>query len=194
MFHEFCRLLNMKDIKRCALIGSRKAPESILTLASTLGRFLSENGVQSNSGGAGGMDNAFMRYYDPELRNIILPNKRFYEHRHNGKDKIALDYLPNIKLAIEEVKTICDWNVLELNVKRLFCRNVYQVLGKDLSSPVDCVLFWAIENDGRVKGGTRIAVHIARKHGIPCFNLADIKIRTAIEKFLGGSDLSEFGI
>lgn len=189
-----CNILGVDMIKSCALIGSRKAPNDVLILASTLGRFLSENGVESFSGGANGMDNAFMRHYDPTLRKIFLPNKKFYNHVHNGYDKIALDYLPNVSKAIKEVKTVSVWDELEINVKRLFCRNVYQVLGYDLNSPVDCVIFWALENCGSVKGGTRIAVNIARKYNIPCFNLAFQKNRTAIEKFLGGSDLSSLGI
>ena len=39
--------------------------------------------------------------------------------------------------------------------------------------PVDFVLFWAPEEDGKIQGGTATAVNLARKMEIPVFNLAD---------------------
>ncbi|AUO78858.1 hypothetical protein vBKpnF48_233 [Klebsiella phage vB_Kpn_F48] len=36
---------------------------------------------------------------------------------------------------------------------------------------MDLVLYWAPVRNGRVKGGTRVAVDIAKKYGIKCINL-----------------------
>lgn len=48
-------------------------------------------------------------------------------------------------------------------------RNSYQVLGENLSSPVDFVVCWT-ENGGLI-GGTAQAIRIAYANKIPVFNL-----------------------
>lgn len=195
MFNQICKEIGLDQIKRCALIGSRKAPSDVLVLASTLGRVLSENNVIAHSGGAGGMDTAFMRYYSPERRKIFIPNWKFYDHRHNGKDVIALQTIGNKNLAMAELEYVCDDpNYLPIYMQNLFMRNVAQVLDDTFCDPVDCVIFWAKEVNGMVTGGTRIAVNIAKRHGIPCYNLWDMKKRSAIENILGGSSLDWLGI
>jgi hypothetical protein len=57
-------------------------------------------------------------------------------------------------------------------------RNAYQVLGKDLNTPVDFVIICALnsvfDDKGNIidcKGGTGQAVRIAAKYNIPVFNL-----------------------
>ena len=48
-------------------------------------------------------------------------------------------------------------------------RNCHQILGYDLKSPVDAVICWT--PNGNVVGGTRTALMIAMRAGIPIFNL-----------------------
>lgn len=55
-------------------------------------------------------------------------------------------------------------------------RNSYQVLEKDLNTPVEFVLCWT--KDGKASGGTGQAMRIAKDKNIPIFNL-----KTDIEKF-----------
>lgn len=191
MFDQLQDLIGVRPLRKCALIGSRKAPSDILVMASTLGRVLSENRVIAHSGGAYGMDNAFMKYYDPDYRKIFIPNWKFYDHHHNGHDVIAWQTLDQKNLAMDELEHVYnDPRSIPLYMQNLFSRNVAQVLGETLDHPVDCVIFWAQEVNGIVSGGTRIAVYVARRHGIPCFNLYHQENRSAVEKILGGSGLS----
>ena len=156
---------------------------------------MSENGVLGYSGGASGMDTAFMEYYNPNMRKIFIPDTVFYDHRHNGKDVIALRYLnPNdVLTGIEEVKAVCLWEDLSLKVKKLFTRNAAQVLGERFCEPVDLVLYGASTSNGYVKGGTRIAVKIAERHGIPCVNIYDPLIFRALKSIVN-PDLRDLGI
>jgi hypothetical protein len=41
----------------------------------------------------------------------------------------------------------------------------------NMESPVDFVVFWAPEKDGKIKGGTATAIFLAREMAIPTFNL-----------------------
>jgi hypothetical protein len=51
---------------------------------------------------------------------------------------------------------------------KFMSRNSYQVLGKDLKTPVEFVLCWT--KDGTASGGTGQALRIAKDHNIPIFN------------------------
>ena len=178
-------MLDLTSLVRVALIGSREAPERILQLCSMIGLRLSENGCVAHSGGARGCDNAFMRYYDPSRRKVYLPGYYFNGWNHNGQDFIALDSLEDFPRAIEEVKRVSDWETLSKRVRRLFLRNVAQVLGDDFKSPVEAVIYYAPVKRGYVQGGTRIAVNIAKNHGIPCFNLWEPLTLEHFEGILG---------
>lgn len=70
MIQRLSGFIGVPDLRTVALIGSRKAPDKILDLASAIGRVLSENAVYGVSGGARGMDTTFMEYYDPLIRKI----------------------------------------------------------------------------------------------------------------------------
>ena len=48
-------------------------------------------------------------------------------------------------------------------------RNVHQILGEDLQSPVNAVITWTV--NGALVGGTATALKIAMTAGIPIFNL-----------------------
>ena len=53
--------------------------------------------------------------------------------------------------------------------ERMHSRNCHQILGYDLQSPVDAVICWT--PNGNIQGGTRTALMIAMREGIPIFNL-----------------------
>ena len=68
--------------------------------------------------------------------------------------------------------------VTDIYSKRLLARNVNQVLGPDLITPVDFVLFWAkypsYDQLGRIvdtDGGTGLAVRLASSLNIPCIHI-----------------------
>jgi hypothetical protein len=69
------------------------------------------------------------------------------------------------------------WSRLSIGPQKLHARNVGQVLGKNLATPVSFVLCWtkdgcATEQERTVKtGGTGTAIVLAHRLGIPVFNL-----------------------
>ena len=63
-------------------------------------------------------------------------------------------------------------------VRKLHARNV-AILGVTPGRPVDpCV---ALSPDGRIRGGTSMAMHIAEAQGIPVFNLGAMTPRAMCE-------------
>jgi hypothetical protein len=63
------------------------------------------------------------------------------------------------------------WGYCSPAAKKLHSRNVCQVLGNDLKTPSCFVLYYAEEKNGKVKGGTAMAVSIARHYGVPTINM-----------------------
>jgi ribA/ribD-fused uncharacterized protein len=67
-------------------------------------------------------------------------------------------------------------------IQQLIVRNMFQVLGEDLTAPVDFVVCWTptfdpCDKDG---GGTRYACRIAKKRGIQILNLRDPAVLAAV--------------
>lgn len=82
------------------------------------------------------------------------------------------------------------WGGLKDFAKNLMARNTYQIFGKDLATPVDFVLFYALETDDpfRPKGGTGQAVEMARRKGIPTINMSSPNWEEQLEKVLSELD------
>jgi hypothetical protein len=130
---------------------------------------LAKLGYVCNSGGAPGADSAFEKGAIL-ARQIFLPWDGF-----NGKDVSTL-----CKLHGEGSYLVPPLNedlVHKYHPKpsslspagwKLMSRNSYQVLGKDLHTPVEFVLCWTKE--GKLTGGTSQALRIAKDHQIPIFN------------------------
>lgn len=159
------------DAKAATLIGSRKPPERIANIAVKIGRALNERGIRAYSGGAPGMDSHFLFDYSPDNRCIILPENGFNGLFANGKDIIDFQDLNTRKAADEARKVAGNFDTQNEYVQRRYARNTIQVLRENLDNPTDFVLFWAEEREGCVKGGTAIAVRLARLYSVPCFNL-----------------------
>lgn len=145
-------------------IGSRQTPESILEQMTKFARRLSFYGYTLRSGGAEGADTAFE--VGAVRSEIYLPWKGFNKNDSDLYEvsdeaiEMAMHYHP----APERLKD---------SHRRLHGRNAYQILGKDLNTPSEFVIFWAPEKNGKVEGGTATAVSIARERNIPTFNLYD---------------------
>lgn len=143
-------------------IGSRNTPQDILCLMEKAGAALRERGFILRSGGAQGADTAFEKGAK-DMAEIYLPWKGF-----NGHPSQMYRVTPE---AMGEMYSL-GFNPQTPGVQKLFGRSVYQVLGYNLNTPSDAVVYWAPEDGrGTVTGGTRVAVYIARKYGIPCINL-----------------------
>lgn len=163
-------------------IGSRSTPPNILTIMNDLAYYFASQGYTLRSGKAGGADEAFQlgaqRYY---LNNIPLPTSENLMEIYipwNGFRKEKLldlwDIVPsNMKECQEIAATLHPaWAKCSQGAKKLHARNVCQVLGYDLNTPSDFVIFYAPEDkNGNVKGGTQTAVKLARQHNIPCVNM-----------------------
>lgn len=155
--------------KIVTLVGTRFPPHQIAQVASKIGRNLSDRGFIGRSGGAIGMDQAWMLDYNCELSEIYRPDDKC-----NG---INVTKFENFYEAEEMVKLIIPhFEYLDFYSQWLHVRNAYQVLGRDLKTPSDFLLCYAEVRNKVVQGGTRTAVVLARKHGIPVYNLIDDEV------------------
>jgi len=162
-------------------VGSRRAPLDILVLAEKISYFYTTKGAIIRSGGAAGMDTAFE--IGAFTKEVYLPWVGFNDNPSRlfgvNEDalKIAEEFHPN-------------WKNLAQPSRLLMGRNVYQILGKDLQTPSDCVVCWTPDGceDGRCTtnrtGGTGQALRIAAHYSIPIFNLKNTRTRERFELYV----------
>lgn len=147
-------------------IGSRATPPEIIEVMEDFAYAVASEAIL-RSGGASGADTAFE--YGATLgggqREIYLPWAGFNGIKHGHLDRatdaameIAAHYHPR-------------WQYLKRGAKLLHGRNTHQILGKDLTDPVDFVVCWTKEAKGG--GGTGQALRIAKDRGITIYDLAD---------------------
>lgn len=172
-------------------IGSRETPESVLRIMRWLGYQLATQGWVLRSGGADGADYAFERGvlyhthqhggFNADKMRIYLPGPRFKTRSRLVVADPTQGYcdassFPNWSQAVQLASTVHPaWDRVERNpwFVALHARNCYQVLGDNLASPSEMVVFWApLTRNGDIRGGTRTAVVLAQRHGIPTYNLA----------------------
>lgn len=154
-------------------IGSRSTPEDTKDKMTKIAKSLSKEGYALYSGGATGADTAFEQGAGNKL--IFYPNDKDYRVFYTDGVK-NYDYDSALwKQAEEKVKEIHpNPSALGKGAWKFHTRNIFQVLGSDLQNPVDFVVCWTPdgEEDGKKAGGTRTAIKLARKEGIPVCNLA----------------------
>lgn len=150
-------------------IGSRSVYDNELyTLCKNIGMCLAADGWILRSGGASGADTAFEQGCDLSHgeKEIYLPWKGF-----NKNNSILYNISPE---AYEYAKTFHPaYSRLTPGAAKLIARDTYQVLGGDLKSPSDIVVYCAETTRSGVKGGTGQAVRIAQFHKIPTLNILD---------------------
>ena len=144
-------------------IGSRQTPPRILDLMTKIASFMEKQGYILQSGGAPGADNAFESgVANPEMKMIYLPWLKF-----NGNTS------PLYKVSKAAITLASyfhpSWYKLTEAAKLLMARNGYQVLGKDLNTPVEMIICYTPH--GKIEGGTGQAMRIAKHFNIPIFNL-----------------------
>jgi len=176
-------------LKIYAGIGSRETPEPILKLMFKISSILAKKGYTLRSGAADGADKAFELGCNSAggKKEIWLPWEGFNDHEDTG-------LYPNPEHFNKAKITLEHWNNLSKGAKKLHARNVGQIFGSDVDTPVDFVLCWT--SDGATKysectsktGGTGTAIKLASNANIPVINLArysDVKILEAdIKKLL----------
>lgn len=141
-------------------IGSRETPENIINFMTQIAFCLSSEGYVLRSGGADGADIAFEK--GASFKEIFLPWKGF----NNSKSP----FVPITKEAEDIARKFHPiYDQLKQGAQKLHSRNVYQVLGKDLKSPVEFIICWT--KDGKSSGGTGQALRIAQAYNIKIYNL-----------------------
>lgn len=147
-------------MKYYAGIGSRETPVSLKETIKNIVLNLNDLDYILRSGGADGADLYFEEY--TKNKEIFLPWKGFNQNQSSLYD------ISNEALGLAK-KYHPAWNNLSFAVQKLMARNVYQILGKDLKTPVDFVVCWT--KNGKAIGGTSQAMRIAIDKNIPIYNL-----------------------
>ena len=155
-------------------IGSRETPHLIQQDMFSLGMALAIKGYTLRSGGAQGADQSFELGCDQRQgqKEIYLPWERF----ENNKSKLFPPSAEAVKLA-SSIHPV--FERLSSKAKLLVARNMHQVLGEHLDSPVEFILCWTpdgCENEDGYSietGGTGTAIALASRNNIPVYNLSN---------------------
>ena len=161
------------------IVGSRdKVPEDKLNQLYKYSVMLLAMGFTGRSGCAPGSDHQLTKAalkFNTATCELYLPWNDFegFMDGHLLGNCLVTPAFDNYAEAKKIAETLHPaWNMLSNGARMLHTRNVYQVLGKDLNTPSELVLFAApVDKYGSVKGGTATAVSLARRHGIPTFNM-----------------------
>lgn len=157
-----------KANKYYAGIGSRETPEEICQIFEKIGEELAKKGYILRSGGAEGADESFEKGCDKVKgkKEIFIPWKGF-----NKSTSELIGACDKAKEIAEEI--IPWWYTMNKWPQILHGRNIYQVLGKDFSKPVNFVVCWT--EGAKLKGGTATAMKLARKNNITIYNFGSIE-------------------
>jgi hypothetical protein len=157
-------------MKYYAGIGSRRAPPEARELIHEFALELNRQKYTLRSGGADGADSFFEEV--AILKEIFLPWKGFNKRPRVREHSDTTVYVQSpTQDAIELAHEIIDrYDEREDGPRMLLARNMHQVLGEDLATPVEFVICWTL--DGKVVGGTAHAINLARRNKIPIYNLA----------------------
>ena len=153
-------------------IGSRETPIAVQMVMTATARDLSSRGWTLSSGGAGAADTAFETGAGKRTQ-IWLPWKGF----NSNQSQLYSPTPEAFKLAS---KIHPAWGRCSEGGKKLHARNMHQVLGADLQTPVQFVLCWTI--DGKDTGGTGQAIRLAWSRGIKVINLFNVGWENELEE------------
>lgn len=183
-------------------IGSRATPKDILKLMEDIAYKLADKDYILRSGAAGGADTAFEEGAKkwtlenatsfsglPVMGNIYIPWQSFVKDMNQDyKDWYkVLDRMPKKAEAYQLAsETHPAWDKCSVGAKALHARNTFQILGAMLDKPSSFLICWAqVDKHGQLKGGTRTAWELAKKHNVPCFNLYNEDDKQRLIKFVG---------
>ena len=168
-------------------VGARKAPSQVLVRAKKMAEQLAAAGYQLRTGGARGADSAFLAgalaagdaVVDPRAV-VYLPWEGYNKIEERPGMKVVTKIVPEaFELASRAHPS---WRAVKAGARKLHARNAQIILGASLRDPVDFVVCWT--EGGEVKGGTGVAMEIARRYGVPCFNLWDTDVSRVLEHAL----------
>jgi len=166
----------MNKIRYYAGIGSRETPTELMEDIKIICYRLNDLKYTLRSGGALGADSYFEKY--AFNKEIFLPWKGYCQ-------KYGKDFrVPKLTQEMYEIaeKYHPNWSACSDGIKAMHTRNVCQILGEDLKTPVDFVICWT--KDGKASGGTGQALRIAKGYGIQIFNLKNKEDLDRLQLFL----------
>lgn len=144
---------------------------------------LAEQGHTLRSGGAPGADQAFEKGCDAAggKKAIFIPWNGF----QNRNARIEVGVLAGVEARALELAAELhpNWAACSDAARKLHARNCYQILGSGLDSPVSDVVCWTPNGSG--KGGTGQALRLARKLGIPIWDLENQDVLLMFQRMLG---------
>lgn len=169
-------------MKFYAGIGSRETPDEVRTKIHEFAEALNEKGYTLRSGGADGADSFFEEA--AERMEIFLPWKGFNERPKAdlSPDKRYIQSPSQEAVELAEV-AINGYSMRPHGARMLLARNMHQILGEDLETPVEFVLCWTYA--GNMQGGTAHGMRLAKSRGIPVYNLARENDEDLIRQILG---------
>lgn len=171
---------------RCyAGIGSRRTPPEMLERMKSIAKRLAQRGYALRSGAADGADAAFEEgcLQVAGKAEIWMPWPGFNNHEDTK-------FMPSPAHSEMAKSLHPNWDRLTRGPRALHSRNVGQILGADLKTPVDFVVCWTPDgceseaSRNRDTGGTGTAIALASRHGIPVFNLAKEDALDRLKDFL----------
>lgn len=153
-------------------VGSRETPAEIQQTMRAIAAELGARGWTLRSGHAEGADAAFEMGAKDHPKEIYLPWQGFNGGRAGIDGAIDPAALSSYKQAVAYAEYFHPaWEKCSQGARALHTRNVYQILGQNLDTPVKCVVCWT--KDGKSSGGTGQALRLAEYLEIPIFNLHD---------------------
>jgi hypothetical protein len=148
--------------KYYAGIGSRETPYSLEPIIKDIVERCEYLGYTLRSGGAAGADSMFSNY--TTRKNIYLPWSNYNGNRKTIDTDKYLEEALGIAAMFHP-----NWDACSDGAKLLHSRNSHIILGTDLLKPVDFVVCWT--KNGKIQGGTGLAMRIANNYNIPIYNL-----------------------
>lgn len=177
----------VKPMKIYAGIGSRETPPEVIEWMETLGEQLALAGWTLRSGFADGADNAFARGAERGngAMELYVPWPGFNDAPTDHPAIICSQDLPlEIQNHMHDIAEAFhpNWTACSPAAKKLHARNVPQIIGRDLSTAVACVICWT--PGGKHGGGTGQAIRIAKNLQIPIFDLFNERDRELLVTFV----------
>jgi len=144
-------------------VGARDTPPEQLARMSQISAILRDRGWFLRSGGAIGADTAFENGIGPQVGDEIYLAKQRRENP--GILDVRETHFRFVKNFHEKPSALSEY------ATKLMARNGCQIFGADFTNPSAAVICWT--PGGLEKGGTRMAIRLANRAGIPVLNLGD---------------------
>ena len=159
-------------------VGARKTPGPVLGRMRDIAEHVAGRGWHLRTGGAKGADDAFARAVPGERRTVFKPWRGY--NGWSGSEGRALTggELQALRSAAQPHHPA--WQRCATKVRDLHARNVAILLGADMREPVNAMVCWT--ENGRIQGGTGMAIRVAQHYRIPVLNLATLDVREAMDR------------